>query len=154
VHLPLATKGGALLLACIRRGKLDAFHSREKSTVEGNFGAMKRVITKSEMVGLRGGYPPPGPFPFEDTCGYEVAVQMLLASKQPRKNAAAYTRFDTIRTYRSSFFGAWQVSQAARGTLLASTDERGKFSRLGSCPTQSLWFARFCKVASDAWGNW
>jgi hypothetical protein len=138
-----------LLLACIRRASLDAFHSREKRTVEGTFNAMKRAIALSEKVGLSGGYPAPGPFPFEDICGYEVAVQMLLASKKPGKNASTYTQFDTIRTYRTSFFGAWQVGQAARGTLLASTDEKGTFSRLGACPTQSLWFSKFlqgCRI--------
>jgi hypothetical protein len=138
-----------LLLACIRRANLDAFWSREKRTVEGNFNAMKRAMAASEIVGLSGGYPPPGPFPYEDVCGYEVAVQMLLGSKKPGKNDATYTQFDTIRRYRASFFNVWQVGQAAQGTLLASTDEKGTYSRLGSCPTQSLWFAKFmqgCKM--------
>ena len=132
-----------LLLACIRRANLDAFWSREKRTVEGNFNAMKRARANSAVVGLDGGYPCPGPFPFEDVCGYEVAIQMLLGSKKPGKNDATYTQFDTIRKYRSSYFSAWQVGQAARGTLLVSTDEKGTFSRMGSCPTQSLWFAKF-----------
>jgi hypothetical protein len=92
------------------------------------------------MVGLTGGYPPPGPFPFEDVCEYEVAIQMLLASKKPGKNAATYMQFDMIRTYKSTFFNTWQVGQVAKGLLLASADEGGKFSRLGSCPNQSLWF--------------
>lgn len=138
-----------LLLACIRRANLDAFWSREKRTVEGNFSAMKRACANSEMVGLSGGYPPPGPFPLMDICGYEVAIQMLLASKKPGKNAATYTQFDTIRTYRSTFFHSWQVSQASKGTLLATTDESGRYARLGSCPTQSLWFSKFlqgCRI--------
>lgn len=138
-----------LLLACIRRANLDAFGSREKRTVEGTLNAMKRAIAASELVGLRGGYPAPGPFPLEDVCGYEVAIQMLLCSKKPGKNDATYTQFDTIRKYRSTFFGVWQVGQAAQGTLLASSDEGGRFYRMGSCPTQSLWFSKFlqgCKM--------
>jgi len=95
-----------LLLACIRRVNLDAFWSREKRTVEGNLSAMKRAFAKSEVLGLAGGYPVPGPFPFEDICGYEVALQMVLASKQPGKNDSTYTQFDTIRTYRSTFFNS------------------------------------------------
>lgn len=132
-----------LLLACIRRVNLDAFWSRERSTVEGNFNAMKRAFRLSESLGLDGGYPAPGPFPCFDNCGYEVAIQMVLASKKPGRNAESYTQFDTVRTYRSCFFNLWQVNQAAENTLLASTDERGMFSRLGACPTQSLWFSRF-----------
>lgn len=143
----------SLLLACIRRVNLDAFWSREKSTVEGNFNAMKRAIRLSESMGLDGGYPAPGPFPLFDNCGYEVAIQMVLASKRPGRNAGSYTQFDTIRTYRSSFFNAWQVSQATRGTLLASTDERGMFSRMGSCPTQSLWFSRFLQGCRGRMGQ-
>ena len=143
----------SLLLACIRRVNLDAFWSREKSTVEGNFNTMKRAIRLSESLGLEGGYPPPGPFPLVDNCGYEVAIQMVLASKKPGRNAESYTQFDTIRSYRSSFFNAWQVQQAARNTLLASTDDRGMFSRLGSCPTQSLWFSRFLQGCRGRMGQ-
>lgn len=142
-----------LLLACIRRANLDSFWSREKSTVEGNFGAMKRALANSHLVGLDGGYPAPGPFPFKDVCGYEVAIQMLLASKKPGKNAETYTQFETIRTYRSSFFTSWQVSQAAHGTLLASTDSAGQFSRLGACPTQSLWFDKFLQGCRKRMGQ-
>lgn len=145
----LNSRQDRLLLACIRRVNLDAFWSREKRTVEGNFSAMKRAFAKSEMLGLTGGYPAPGPFPFEDICGYEVALQMLLASKKPGKNDANYTQFDTIRTYRSTFFNTWQVGQAAQGRLLVTTDEGGRYARMGSCPTQSLWFSKFhqgCKM--------
>ena len=133
----------SLLLACIQRVNLDAFWSREKSTVEGNFNAMKRAVHFLETLGLSGRYPAPGPFPLFDNCGYEIAVQMMLASKRFGQNAELYTQFDTIWTYHFSFFNCWQVSQASKNALLASTDEKGMFSRLGDCPTQSLWFSRF-----------
>jgi hypothetical protein len=138
-----------LLLACIRRASLDAFHSREKSTVEGNFGAMKRAIAKSESGGSERRIPSPGAFPLRRYCGYEVAIQMLLGLQEAGKECGDLhaVRYDSD----VPVFLLWCVASqpGGRGTLLASTDERGRFSRMGSCPTQSLWFSKFlqgCKL--------
>jgi hypothetical protein len=128
----------ALLMACIRWVNLDAFWSHEKLTVESNFNTMKRVIQFSETVGLGGGYPSPVPFPFEDVCGYEVAIQMVLVSKWPGKHSPTYTQFEMIHLYRSSFFNMWQVTQGTKGTLLSTTNEIGMFSHLGSWLPHSI----------------
>ena len=120
----------ALLRACIRRVNLDAFWSREKSTVNGTYNRLKSAVAISNSLGLSGGYPALGPFPERDVCGYEVAIQMVLASKKSGINDPRYTQFDTIRDYRSSFFNAWQTSQAAQGRLLAMSDENGMYSHV------------------------
>jgi hypothetical protein len=70
-----------LLLACIRRITLDAFWSRASSTVLGNKDWIKMSLAMSAKVGLEGTYIHEAVMPETDQFGYEVAVQMVLASR-------------------------------------------------------------------------
>ena len=72
-----------LLLACIRRVNLDAMWSRTTNTVVGNRDRIRLGLRLSDQVGLEGPYEHFGPLPFKDHCGYEVAIQMVLHSRQP-----------------------------------------------------------------------
>jgi hypothetical protein len=68
-----------LLMACIRRISLDAFWSRATSTVLANRDKMKQALALSKLVGLQGPYIHIETMPPNDTFGYEVAVQIVLA---------------------------------------------------------------------------
>eukprot|EP00978_Attheya_sp_CCMP212_P018428 scaffold50453_cov30-Attheya_sp.AAC.1 len=67
-HLP----GDDALLLCIRRANLDAFWSRESSTVYHNSREAQRVIRSSAILGTQGGYPSRGPFPVNDSFGMKL----------------------------------------------------------------------------------
>jgi hypothetical protein len=72
-----------VLMACIRRVNLDAFWSRMTSTVTTNRDKVRSGLKLSESVGLKGPYMATTAFPHWDHCGYEVAIQMVLASLKP-----------------------------------------------------------------------
>jgi hypothetical protein len=103
-HLPdLSNPQDKLLTACIRRINLDAFWSRAKSTVRGNRDKVAQAIKISNTVGLFGPYEAEGPLPEFDHCGYEVAIEMVIQSRQPGRYSSEYTQFETIRKLRSAF---------------------------------------------------
>jgi hypothetical protein len=85
-----------LLSACIRRANLDAFWSRAKSTALSNRDKVAFGLKMSAKVGLLGPYEADGSLPDSDHCGYEVAIEMLLHSRQAGSYSDAYTQFDTI----------------------------------------------------------
>ena len=92
-----------LLSACIRRLNLDAFWSRSSSTVKANANRVKRQIELSKLVGLKSPFQQKTSLPEYDHCGYEVGVQILLASRKGGRHNKNYTQFDTVRHLRSSY---------------------------------------------------
>lgn len=67
---------------------------------------------------------------------------MLLKSTELGKYAN-YTQFETIRKFRSAFSNAYLASAA--GVVKAATMGRDTAKAfLTQCPTQSLWFEKFC----------
>lgn len=74
-----------LLMACICRVNLNAFWSNMSSTVTSNRDKVRSGLKLSEPVGLKGPYTSTIAFPHWDHCGYEVAIQMVLASRKPGK---------------------------------------------------------------------
>ena len=132
-----------LLLACIRRVNLDAFWSRASSTVISNANKMEQALRLSELVGLTGPYLPPGPLPPNDHCGYEVAVQIVLASRNGGKHSSAYTQWDTIRKIRTVYSNQVRAAAAANSVAWSIGDEDGRYTRITQDPCGSLWHNRF-----------
>jgi hypothetical protein len=131
-------------MACIRRINLDACWSRATSTVLGNASLIRQGLRLSASVGLEGPYYPPGPLPGHDHCGYEVAIQMVLASLEKGSYSSTHKQFDTIRRLRSSYSNQIRASAIANFTTLTLADNQGStYSRLASDPCGSLWFQRF-----------
>ena len=107
-----------LLMAVIRRVLLDSFWSRTAATVSGNTGQLNRALKLSRLVGLKGPYIHDGPLPDFDHCGYEVAIQMVLHSRNKGVNAADHLQMETIRKLRSVFGNQQRSSpQATRESL-------------------------------------
>lgn len=93
-----------LILACIRRVNLDAFWSRERSTVEDQACKARYVLKLSEELGLPvAGFENPGPLPDYDHCRYRVAVLSVYDSLRPGKYSSTHKQWDTVRRLRTVF---------------------------------------------------
>ena len=57
---------------------MDAFWSRDTSTMERNCHRVEDSIRLVETVGFVGPYKSEGAFPVSDHCGYEVAIVIVL----------------------------------------------------------------------------
>jgi hypothetical protein len=138
-----ADTADTLLLACIRQANLDAFWSRASSTVKANLEKTKLGLELSSLVGLDGPYHHSCFLPGYDHCGYQVAIQMLLASKRPGKYAATHSQYDTIRKVRTAYSNFARASSQANSSVLAFSDDRGKAERIVNDPVSSYWFSKF-----------
>jgi hypothetical protein len=110
----------------------------------------------SDKVGLEGPYLAQGPFPYFDHCGYEVAIQMVLQSREPGLHSENYQQWDTIRKLRTAYSNQVRASVFANRTPLSIGDDSGKsYMRIGSDPCASLWFQRFtmgcCRRMGQDW---
>ena len=94
------------------------------------------------MVGLMGPYLEPGPLPPYNHCGYETAIQMVLASRQSGKHLNQYTQWDIIRKLRSAYSNQVRAPRISNSHNLSIGDEGGKYSRITVDPCGSPWFNR------------
>ena len=53
---------------------------------------------------------PLGPWPLEDSCGFQIALEILRASQKPGRYVADYTQFESIRKIRSAYINAFDSS--------------------------------------------
>ena len=138
-----AIKGYApddLVLLCIRRATLDAFWSRERSTVAANLKEVRKYIDNLRLMGLETiAFPAKGPHARSDSWGMAVACGLLLRSKDKGRNAK-YVQFETVRRTRSMYSnvihtcegGTGQSFMGGEGSLTAS-----------NASTNKPWFKRF-----------
>jgi hypothetical protein len=131
-----------MLLKCIRRINLDALWAREPGTVQSTRTAVVRGVALSAIVQIEPPYPELGPFPFQDTQGYNIAIQMVLASLNPGHHAE-FLQFDTIRQFRSAFANVHRASAVASGKATVWIDDKGLTKRSTTVVTHSEWFERF-----------
>jgi hypothetical protein len=130
--------------ACIRRIVLDSFWSRARSTVESNTAKIREGLRISNRLGLEGPYLNPGPLPQGDHCGYEVALQMVVASLGAGRYANSHKQWDTIRKLRSSYSNQVRAAREANSHVLTIADDKGSsYQRIARDPCGSLWFQRF-----------
>jgi hypothetical protein len=143
-----------LLLACIRRANLDTFWSRTSDTVTNHRGQVKMGIALSKMVGIPPPYPDPGPLPPYDHCGYGVAIQMLLKSRQPGTYHTCHQEWETIRKMRTAYTNQVRASGSANASALSMSDGDGKnYQRISDDPCASLWFMRFLRGCKRRMGQ-
>jgi hypothetical protein len=101
---PLLTpKKDKMLLGAIHRVLLDAFWSRASSTVLANRDKIKQALQPSELVGLKEPYIHYGGMPETDTFRYEVAIQIVLASRRRGKYSDDHTQWDSCRKYQTAY---------------------------------------------------
>jgi hypothetical protein len=132
-----------LLKDCIRQVILDAFWSRAASTVRANKEKTRLALQLSASVGLNGPYEYTTFLPTNDHCGYEVAIQMLLASRRPGRHSTEYTQYETIRKIRTAYSNFSRASAQANVKVQALGDEKGYTQRMVEDPVSSYWFTKF-----------
>jgi hypothetical protein len=127
----------------LRRAVMDAFWSREQSTVKSNLYEAKRGARSAGRFGFPegSGTPPMGPFPLSDDFGMKAAMLVLDRSLDPGKYAD-YVQWETFRKARSAVIN---ISQAGVSGLqkmsLVFTSETG----VGYPKSQPT---RFCSIGS------
>jgi hypothetical protein len=141
-----------LLLSCIRRANLDAFWSRERSTVAQNRREGLRYTTICETLGLNAddAYPPRGPFKLGDEVGMKLACCMLVRSLNAGKNARTI-QFDTMRKLRSHISNYSHACPGGSGATFVGEDSNA--STLSHAVTNSPWFRRFIRGCHRRMGD-
>ena len=130
-----------LLLLCIRRAILDAFWSRERTTVEKNWREVKGLVETGEAMGLEEPLPQRGPCPIGNEQGLNVACLMLMKTMNPGRNARRI-QFETAWKVRSAVSNFYHNLPGGTGLATVGYGERGGLFFSGS-PTNSHWYKRF-----------
>ncbi len=85
-----------MMLRLIRRANLDAFWSRETSTVTANLREVKRHVRYASDLGISMSLPRLGPFPLSDDVGMRHAVVQLRRTLDKGKHSK-FIQFGTAR---------------------------------------------------------
>eukprot|EP00980_Cylindrotheca_fusiformis_P003587 scaffold795_cov113-Cylindrotheca_fusiformis.AAC.4 len=129
------------MMTDIRRASLDAFWSREPSTVSANLYQSRRNENYGRLrYGMDSVAPRLGPFPLEDTFGMKPALIMLARSLDPGKTEGT-VQFATVRKVRSAFSNNYHASQELSGLAAMAYETTKMYST--ACPTYGYWFDRF-----------
>lgn len=141
-----------LLLVCIRRANLDAFWSRERSTVAQNRREGTRLVRILDTLGFgpEGGYPSRGPFPIQDSTAVQLACCMLVRSLDAGKNARTI-QFDTLRKLRSHMSNYSHTCPGGVGGTFVGEDSNA--STLSNAQTNTPWFRRFVRGCHRRMGD-
>jgi hypothetical protein len=144
----------SLTLCAYRRANLDAFWSRESSTVTSNRLWVKRGVELNEALSQRRCLPSLGPMPLADLTGHGVAALQLMASIRPGRYHKDHSQFDTVRKLRSAYSSLWGASShGAAFNFSAGRDGRGVPIIISDCPSESDWFSRFSQGMKKRMGQ-
>lgn len=108
---PMSSGSDQLLLKFIRRATLDAFWSREPTTIAANRSTFNQTLRCLSFLHLEPekAFPLMGPFPIEDSQGYAQATCLLVRSLDPGKNEETI-QFESTRKIRTVFSNLWHAS--------------------------------------------
>jgi hypothetical protein len=130
-------------LAYMRRVNLDVMWSREPSTVLTTLNTLKKAKRLSEELGFESVPIAVGPWPVADTCGFQVAIEMLKQSQGKGKNDSSYVQFDSIRKIRSAYANAYSSGPARCLDNRKLKSDKGQLLSFVSGPTDSQLFTMF-----------
>ncbi|KAL7577826.1 hypothetical protein ACA910_010574 [Epithemia clementina (nom. ined.)] len=130
-----------LFLICIHRANLDAFWSRESSTVGKNWSEMESFLQCSNMLGISSPLPVQGPHPVADTFGIATACAMLMKTLRAGRNTDQI-QFETAQKVRLVISNFDHTTPYGVGATTISTGDRNFFFFLGST-TNRFWFCCF-----------
>ncbi len=122
---------------------LDVLWSRERSTVSSALGNVRKGRRMSEALNLDPVILPLGPWPLEDTQGFQIALEMVRASQEPGKNDGSYQQFDTIRKLRSSYSSVYESSPRGAHIGLTFKGHYGKMVHFTDSVLNCLLFRLF-----------
>jgi hypothetical protein len=141
-----------LLLKFIRRANLDAFWSRESSTVNNNRREIVNITTKARVLGIdsKDLLPSMGPFPLKDKHGMGLAVCVLMRSLDEGKNETTI-QFSTTQKMKSAFSNIWKASVHGGEGAVVVRDMAKSFH--STCPSHGEFFERFSKGLHERMGD-
>jgi hypothetical protein len=140
-----------LLLQCIRRASIDAFWSRETSTVDANARGAKRLQEIGDSVGILAVCPAMGPFSLDDSAGMALAVSILLRSLDPGRTEDTI-QFSTARYLRSVYSNIYHAS-AEHQTGMAVMAQGTSKTYVTNCQSYGYWFERFMRGVHKRMGE-
>ena len=144
----------AQLMCYIRRVNLDMFWSREPATVNSTLRSLLKGRQMSQQLGLPPVQLKMGPWPMSDTIGFQIALEILKASKLPGKNDATYSQFDTIRKVRTGYVNSIECEPLRVLNTLTFKNEKGQFFTPINSPTQSKLFTMFMQGCEKRMGRY
>jgi hypothetical protein len=110
-----------------------------------------RGIELCAIMQIEPPYPILGPFDVQDTQGYTVAIQMVLASLKKGKHAN-YLQWATIQQYRTALANVHRASVPGLKKTAVWVDEKGGSKRTSSLVAHSEWFERFAQGCEKRMG--
>jgi hypothetical protein len=112
------------------------------------------MLQGSADLELSGPFPDYGPYPPFDHCGYEIALNMVMASLKSGRHADDHLQFDTIRKIRTAYSNFIRAAPFSNAYPWVVGDGEGKnFQRLATDPCGSLWFHRFLEGCKKRMGQ-
>ncbi len=142
-----------VLLGYIRRVNLDVFWSKETSTVYSNYLNAIKKKKRSEELKLAPTATARGPWPINDSQGFQVALEMIKQSQFPGKNNESYQQFDSIRKLRGAGLNEYESGRFAMDDFVMVGDG-GKILRTNMAPTQSRLFCKFVRGCEKRMGRY
>ncbi len=122
---------------------LDILWSRERSTVSNALGNVRKGRRMSEALNLEPVNLKLGPWPMDDTQGFQIALEIVRASQEPGKNDSKYQQFDTIRKIRSSYSSVYESSPRYAHIGLTFKGQYGKMVHFTDSVLNCLSFRLF-----------
>ena len=112
------------------------------------------MLQGSAALELSGPFPDYGPYPPFDHCGYEIALNMVMASLKSGKHADDHLQFNTIRKIRTAYSNFIRAAPFSYAYPWVVGDGEGKnFQRLATDPCGTLWFHRFLEGCKKRMGQ-
>jgi hypothetical protein len=126
----------------IRRANLDAFWSREPTTIGHNLSKVNRVLQISHELGLdKPPVPRLGPWSVEDKFGMGDAVVLLKHSLDPVATKTT-VQYNTVRKMKSAFVNLYHASLENQGSAIVGERDGKRFMSMDA-PIYSEFFGRF-----------
>ena len=141
------------LFAYIRRVNLDVMWSSEPGVPKATLLNLEKGKKISEELGLPSVEVSVGPWPVADTCGFQIAIEILRASQKPGRNAKTYSQFDSVRKMRSAYYTAFENGPSRCLDNTSFVSSKGAMSGMVTSKTQSKLFVKFMKGCEKRMGR-
>ena len=141
-------------LAHMRQVNLDIFWSKESSTVYNTLSTLRRAKQCSNKIGLAPIQLKVGPWPVEDNCGFQIAIEMIIMSQGKGRNSPNYIQFDSIRKIRSAYSNVFESSPQRCLDNRKLKSDRGQLMHFVNGDTDSKLFGMFMKGCEKRMGRY
>lgn len=141
------------VLGIMKRVNLDMFWSRATKTVSGNMSLLRREIRLSQEMELLPLEIARGPWPLNDSQGFQLAMVILKGSQEPGRYSDTHQQFDTVRRFRTVHHHMYESSIVAHNGSCCFEGEKDRPYTLSTSPTNSLLHRRFIQGLEERMGR-